>query len=366
MVSDITHKVRRVMSLLRKGLVSGPLIRFRIFSKRVHGVIAHVASKNGFIASLYFTFFSRKLYREHKAVLQGVVAQRRANIGRQKTSAHLRRNIHRIEKGLIMRPRRESFAEAYIMETVQLFRCAEEGGTLCRDEMKWANDVLSLYFRVVSHSPKIKAARGVFLPINDDGSSCVYVPYRHDTVPDSGITYDQLHILYTRRRSVRWYLDRPVEEHLVNKAVRAASLAPSACNRQPFTFHVLYNKEQARKVAKMAGGTAGYSGNIPCLIVVVGDLASYAEVYDRHLIYIDSALASMQLMLALETLGLSSCPINWPDIEQCERAIQKELGLKDYERPIMQISIGYADPDGGIPYSQKKDDNLLICRPKSD
>ena len=65
-------------------------------------------------------------------------------------------------------------------------------------------------------------------------------------------------------------------------------------------------------------------------------------------------------MLALETLGLSSCPINWPDIEEREQAMSNLLQLNVWERPIMCLAIGYADEEGGIAYSQKKKPSQLI------
>ena len=51
------------------------------------------------------------------------------------------------------------------------------------------------------------------------------------------------------------------------------------------------------------------------IIVIVGELDAYEYDRDRHLIYIDGSLAAMTFMLALETLGLSSCPINWSGVE---------------------------------------------------
>lgn len=95
-------------------------------------------------------------------------------------------------------------------------------------------------------------------------------------------------------------------------------------------------------------------------MVVVGDLSAYPYERDRHLIYVDASLASMQLMLALETLGLSSCPINWPDIEVMERGMAEVLDLSFHERPIMLISVGYPDPTGNIPFSQKKSSDSMI------
>lgn len=68
----------------------------------------------------------------------------------------------------------------------------------------------------------------------------------------------------------------------------------------------------------------------------------------------------MQLMLALETMGLSSCPINWPDIEICERKIARKLNLPKHLRPVMLISVGYGQESGKIPFSQKKSAKILI------
>ncbi|MFT5547949.1 MAG: nitroreductase [Rheinheimera aquimaris] len=96
------------------------------------------------------------------------------------------------------------------------------------------------------------------------------------------------------------------------------------------------------------------------MIVVVGDLSAYEAERDRHVIYIDAALASMQLMLALESLGLQSCPINWPDVEERERAMAQKLSLDYWQRPVMLLATGYAMPEGGVPYSQKKPAELLI------
>ena len=73
------------------------------------------------------------------------------------------------------------------------------------------------------------------------------------------------------------------------------------------------------------------------------------------MIYIDASLSAMAFMYALETMGLSSCPINWPDIEEREKKAEKLLNLRQEERIIMAISLGYPDPEGLVAYSAKKD-----------
>ena len=62
----------------------------------------------------------------------------------------------------------------------------------------------------------------------------------------------------------------------------------------------------------------------------------------------------MGFQFGLEVQGLSSCCINWPDLESRERAIEKLLGLNIYQRVIMLIALGYPDDQAMVPYSQKK------------
>lgn len=322
-------------------------------------------SKNGFLASFYYLAFSRQFDREHKSVIQGRIAYKSSLGEIGSSSTLLRRNIHRLEKGLIMRPRRSVFAQDYIQETVDNFAKCADSKEICSEEFRWGKDVLSEYFSVVEQTSVVANAKQTFemalhknvdqLAQGDD-----YIPYSYDNVPETSISYEQLFTLFKRRRSVRWYQEKSVDYQMVAKAIDAATLAPSACNRQPYRFHVETDPKKATVIAKCAMGTAGFAENLQAMVVVIGDLSAYPKERDRHVIYIDASLASMQLMLSLETLGLSSCPINWPDIEKNERKLERLLQLKSYERPIMLMATGFAHPEGGVPFSQKKSSEILI------
>lgn len=324
--------------------------------------IVRLFAWNGFLSSLYYTCFNRQFYREHKAVLQSRLAYAANVVKPGNSSALLRRNIHRLEKGLIMQQRKAVFAQAYISETVAAYVAAVKQGQLCAQELKWAKDVLTTYFDVVQPDDIILKACTQFQASNTlaNTDAITAIPYAHANLPANPITYTQLFTLFERRRSVRWYQQKPVDTALLHQAIAAAALAPTACNRQPYQFYIINNGEKAADIAKCAMGTTGFADNIPCLIVLVGNLSAYEAERDRHVIYIDAALAAMQLMLALESLGLQSCPINWPDDEPRERVMAKKLDLHYWQRPVMLLAIGYAKPDGGIPFSQKKPVKLLV------
>lgn len=315
------------------------------------------------LGATIYSFFGFLIHnREQYAVLSG----RRAyfqNLSKHRTShVELRRNIHRIEKGLAMQPRRASFGAEYIAETMEFYLHAVSSandGALSSEELTWAHDVLAEYFDVVDESNRaVKEAKERFalLPVVE---SCGYKPYRASERPALAVSYDNLVSLAQRRRSVRWFDSRPVERELIDKALDVARMAPTACNRLPYEFLVFDSPEDVATVGAVPAGASGYYHQIPTLIVVKGDLSAYFSARDRHAIYVDASLAAMSFLFAAETLGLGASVINWPDFEPLEAKLQRVLGLKPYERIVMLMAVGYADADGVIPFSQKKHLDVL-------
>lgn len=330
-----------------------------------------LSSKKRFFSNIYYLINSG-FSNEHQAVIKGRKAYYKSLKDIGVTCALLRRNTHRLEKGLIMRPRRSVFAEGFIQETIDCYKKAIASKSLDENEKKWATDVLDEYFKTVSNTSVTLAARELYEKARAIYKPCIqqvsiiptvgsdFKPYLYKELKENKISFENLKSLFIHRRSVRWYRDQHVPKELVQKAANIATLAPSACNRQPYRFLFCNNNEKAVAIARCAGGTTGFAENLPAIITVVGDLSSFPFERDRHLIYIDGSLAAMQLMLALETLGLSSCAINWPEVRSSEREIRKIIKLKDYERVVMLIAIGYADIDGGIPFSQKKINEKIL------
>ncbi|MFO1298792.1 MAG: nitroreductase family protein [Burkholderiaceae bacterium] len=321
-----------------------------------------VVSKARGLASAYYLLLNPRFGREHRAIAAGRREYWRRLREAQRSCPRLRRNVHRLEKGLVMQPRQPVFATDYIGETVDAFLAAEAHGSLEPKELQWARDVLDRYFASVGDHADIGRARGRYtLQSRRPAEGFVSrTPRPQRDIPRARVGYEDFLALCRQRRSVRWFLDRPVPRELVLQAVTAAAEAPSACNRQPFLFRYLDDASAARGVAGISMGTTGYAQNIPALVVVLGDLSCYPEERDRHVVHVDAALAAMQFMLALETLGLSSCPINWPDVERLERRMDAALGLPRHIRPVMLIAVGYADPEGGVPYSAKKPAATLL------
>ncbi len=278
-----------------------------------------------------------------------------ASRGDRGTNYFLRRAIHRLEKGLIMRPRKPSFAADYIVDTVVSLR--DSAPTLNLAEQQWAHDVLVEYFGVVEKRGAIAEAAEIFTAVRPElaaaGNKIDSVPATRAESQNLPL-FDELLSLLQYRKSTRWFKQTPVPRELLGKAITAAALAPTACNRQAYYYWVFDDPALTQELVKLPMGVSGFGHNIPVLIAVVGRYRAYSHVRDRHLIYIDASLSIMAFVQALETLGLASCTINWPEIPEREKRARLAIPLESDERIVMFIAVGYPDDTGLVPHSPKQ------------
>jgi nitroreductase len=296
--------------------------------------------------------------RERRQVESGVA---RYNQLRQRSHAvyELRRHVHMIEKGLSMRPRRATFALEYIEGTIRTYAAVvgKQGPTYVGEqELLWMQSVLAEYFdatRAAEH-PALAGLESEFIAATAGPVDRAHGPHRPE-LASSPVNVEALSDLAHSRRSVRWFRPEPVPRELIDTAVRIGAEAPTACNRQPYRFIVFDDASEVARVARVPMGTRGYAQQIQGIIVVVGDLSAIFDKRDRHLIYVDSCLASMGLLLGLESQGVGSCVINWPDMPDKENEMAGLLELDPHEKVIMLIAYGWPDPDGLVPFSAKAD-----------
>jgi nitroreductase len=68
-----------------------------------------------------------------------------------------------------------------------------------------------------------------------------------------------------KRRSIRKYLDKEVDKQIVEDLLECAMAAPSACNKQPWEFYVIENKDVLKDI-KMCSRYSQF--NSPLVIIV--------------------------------------------------------------------------------------------------
>lgn len=317
-----------------------------------------ILSRAALARRIWYGLFSNVFAHE-----MDMFAKARLNYYRQMESTQgniflLRRNVHRIEKGLLMENRKPLFALDYIAETVEEYLKIRQHNPTS-SVLDWADDVLTSYFGVVAEHPTVSMARQKFNLNKTKPIDCklefipfVSKPFNQDELPLIASLFGQL---VHHRKSVRVFEKEKIpSRQLIDQAVALANQSPSSCNRQPYQFLFFDDKNLVSKLSEIPGGTKGFSAGIPMLCVVVGQMDVSPSPGDKHLMYVDGSLAAMTLMLALESLGLSSCPINWPDNADIEKKFRKHVPLKPYERPLMMIAIGYAHQEGLVAFSKRK------------
>ena len=145
-----------------------------------------------------------------------------------------------------------------------------------------------------------------------------------------------------KRRSIRKYLETPLDWELIGKVVNAGRLAPSAGNLQPWKFIVVTDKELRKKISE-AALKQYWMQTAPVHIVICSETTKLSRFYGirgERLYSIQSCAAAAENMLIMATaLGLGSCWVSAFD----EEMIKRTLKMPDFVRPQIIITIGHAD-----------------------
>ena len=119
--------------------------------------------------------------------------------------------------------------------------------------------------------------------------------------------------LASQRQSCRAYLDKEVEQEKIQSLIKAAHLAPSACNSQPFEMTVC-TKENAKKVEELcvAGGMNKFATQAPvCIVLSEGEYSRSAALgakrYHNDYRSLDIGEVCAYITLQATSIGLSTC-----------------------------------------------------------
>jgi nitroreductase len=318
-----------------------------------------VAGSRG-LTSLYY-LLKGSFSHEERAVAAGRARFVQARAGQGLSTYELRRNVHRLEKGLCTQGRRDVFALDYVgdmvtaTERIVASRVAT-GREPLDDTVGWAVDVLAQYFDVVGAEPRVEAARVRFAGLlRTVGCAPAGATPQALAEVASPVSIEDLRRLVAARRSVRVFEQRPVARDVLDQAFEIAKLSPSACNRMAYEFRAYDDPELITGIVGLAPGMSGWAEVAPCLVVIVGKYRAYADERDRHLIYVDGGLAAMSLQLALVACGLASCCGNWPDIAPADDGLRRLLGLDEDEKAVLLLAVGYPTPGQPLPCSARLD-----------
>lgn len=142
------------------------------------------------------------------------------------------------------------------------------------------------------------------------------------------------------RYSCRKYIEKAVDKELIYKCIETARLAPSACNSQPWKFHVVLDDSKRKELVKL---TQPFTKN-SAFIIVEERKPNFPEkivnkLKKQDFTKTDIGIACSYLVLQASELGLATCMIGYFN----EDKIKKLLNIDIKVRLRLVICIGYPD-----------------------
>lgn len=181
-----------------------------------------------------------------------------------------------------------------------------------------------------------------------------------------------------RRATASFEPNRPIPPDLLEKILRLATFAPSSANLQPWRFLVVRDPTNRRRLQACARNQPKV-GQAPVVVIVLGyhhpdrthlepmlaaqvasgactpDRAAairgraasgFRDVTDRALWATRSTmLAAATMMLAAESLGVASAPMEGFDAE----AVRREFGVPDDHTVCCLVALGYSAAEKPFP-----------------
>jgi nitroreductase len=149
------------------------------------------------------------------------------------------------------------------------------------------------------------------------------------------------------RKSVRHYRKNGVDRKDLEVMVKAGMAAPSALNRQPWSFVAITDRQQL----DILGDGLPYAKMLlqaSAAIVVCGDLRHLSEGDGKYWLQ-DSCAATENILLAVEALGYGAVwTAVYPEEDRME-VVKSTLELPEKVIPLNVIPIGIPEADRDRP-----------------
>jgi len=188
-------------------------------------------------------------------------------------------------------------------------------------------------------------------------------------------TYDAI----MKRRSVRRYTDKAVDDQTVEKIMQAAMYAPSAVNFQPWYYVVIKSREKMAEFVKIMDEVADknipglkdrfkshpeivaesdyfirYLGKAPVCILAFEHKKEYSK--SESSIVQSVAVSIENILLAATEFGLGSCYLTAPLEAGLDGRIQEKYA-PDKGKLVALVTIGYAET---IPQAPRRKEGRYV------
>lgn len=156
-----------------------------------------------------------------------------------------------------------------------------------------------------------------------------------------------------KRRSIRKFTEEAVSEEDINELLHAAMSGPSACNKKPWEFYVISNKDKLKELQSASKFTKMQA---PLAMVVCGNLSHALPMRLAEYWIQDCSAATENILLRVTDLGLGAVWCGIYPQKRAQKKVAEILGLSAKEIPLNIILIGHPaeEPDARDQYDEKR------------
>lgn len=145
----------------------------------------------------------------------------------------------------------------------------------------------------------------------------------------------------TERYSVRGYLDKEVEKEKLEYVLKAATIAPTGVNAQPFKVFVIDTKKHKEALSKIYGAKWFVEAPYVLCVVAIIDQAWTRPWDKKNIADIDATIVMDHMILAAQDVGLGTCYIGAFKKQEAHRF----LNLDENEEAVLFTPLGYPNAE---------------------
>lgn len=166
--------------------------------------------------------------------------------------------------------------------------------------------------------------------------------------------------LVNARYSCRNYLPMGVEQEKLDYIMECVRFAPSAVNKQPWSFRIVSSQEEKAKLQQCYNRDWFKTAPMYIIASILHD-EEWVRADGKHHGDIDIAIAVEHLCLAATEQGLATCWVCNFDANLC----QELFDLPENQEPAVIIPLGYA-ADVIKPKTRKAIDEIIVSNVAGD
>ena len=143
------------------------------------------------------------------------------------------------------------------------------------------------------------------------------------------------------RYSVRGYLDKEVEKEKLEYVLKAATLAPTGVNKQPFKVYVIDTKKYKKELSEIYAAEWFVEAPYVLCVVALRNEAWVSPSDSKSIADIDATIVMDHIILAATDVGLGTCYI----AAFKKNKAHQFLGLDETEEAVLFTPLGYGNAE---------------------